>query len=154
MNMSKQEIHAWISVATTLAILGLYVVLAIGLPESFEEQASALESVFWKIIGLALLIRICLSVLRSTNGSAVEKDERDKLIELKGYRTAYIFVMAVLVTLAFHLVASDFLSTEVGEPIWLSAPYRAVHAIIVTFLVAGILEDGTRLFFYRKDDIA
>ena len=151
--MSKQEIYTWISAATTFALVGLYVVLVIGLPESFEGHAAALESIFWKIIGLALLIRICLAVLRRAGETQIEKDERDDLIQLKGYRSAYVFVMSVLVTLVFHLVVSDYVSEVAGERLWLSAPYQAVHVLILTFLVAGILEDVTRLFYYRKDDI-
>ena len=154
MDMSKQEIYAWISVATTVALLGLYIVLAIGLPESIEAYTDSLESLFLKIIGLALLVRIGLSIARRTEAGRVEKDERDHLLQLKGYRTAYIFVMCVLVSLVFHLVVSDYLSEAAGERLWLSAPYQAVHALIVTFLVAGILEDATKLFYYRKDDLA
>ena len=109
---------------------------------------------FWKVIGFALLIRICLSLGRHARAGRVEKDERDYLLHLKGYRTAYVFVMGVLVTLVFHLVASDYLSEAAGERLWLSAPYQVVHVLIISFLVAGVLEDGTRLYYYRKDDLA
>ncbi len=152
--MTNQERYAWISLVSTLAILGLYIVLAIGLPEPIEDHADAISDFFVKAFGFALLVRIGLAVYGAFEKRRVEKDERDALIELKGYRSAYFFVITVVVTLAGHLLISDFVSDAAGARVFLSAPFVTLHVLVITFLVAGVFEATTKLFLYRKDGLS
>ena len=152
--MPKQELYSWISLAATLALIGLYIILAIGLPESIEDYSDAMKSLFLKVIGFAILIRAALALFQRTEKGRVEKDERDALIELKGYRSAYYLVVSVIVTLVLHLLVSDYLTDTTGVPVFLSRPYMTLHVLVITFLVASVFEYATRLFYYRKDGLS
>lgn len=152
--MTNQERYSWISLVATLAILGLYIVLAFDLPEPIEAHADTITDFFINALAVALLVRIGLTVYRAISGRGVEKDERDEHIELKGYRSAYFFVISVIVTLAGHLLISDFVSDVAGQRVFLSAPFVTLHVLVITFLVAGIFEAATKLFYYRKDDLS
>ena len=152
--MSKQEVYAWISLVTTLALLILYTVMAFGVPENLETYADALQGLLLKVVGLALLIRLVLSIFRHTTFGRVDKDERDRLIQLKGYRNAYFVAIVAIVTVAWNELVGDFFSEMANLETIFSTPYIAVHSLVITLFIASAVEYVTQLFYYRTGSLA
>lgn len=147
--MSKQEIYAWCSLGFTLAIFLYYLISAFGLPSGLENHSDYLTGLIWKVIGITVLIECCLDLLSSTKFGGVHKDERDILIESKGFRNAYYFLIISVIVLIVHVLMYDFLSVAVGEQLVLAIPYMTFHVLVFMVITATIIKSSTQLFYYR-----
>lgn len=142
--MSKQEMYAWTSLLSSISVVVIYTVYAIGLPENWAEVESQLASIFIKIFLFVLVIEIALEILKNKN--EVEKDERDEMIAGKGYRNAYHFLMIAVVFVLFQMIMENILGFH-------SIAYGTVslvHVLIYTVLLASVINRGTQIFFYRR----
>ncbi len=148
--MSKQEMYAWASLASTLAILGIYVLMVGGLPEGFENYASAMMDMFIKIIVMAFLVELVLGLSKHTKAGRIDKDERDVMIEGKGFRNAYYFVMAAMSLLAAHLFIGNLLGEEITEHLFILKPAVIFPALLLVFLLTGLIKSATQLYYYRQ----
>lgn len=148
--MSKQEMYAWSSLGLTLAVFSFYLLSVFGWPAGLENYAEYITGIIWKVIVAAFAIEFILDFLKSTKFGGVDKDERDLLIESKGFRNAYYFVMAAIVTLIGHLFINDFLSEASGEQFFLTAPFMTLHVLVFIIFIAGIIKSATQLFYYQK----
>ena len=110
--MSKQEIYAWVSLASTLAILGLYVLNVWGLPEGMEGAAAGMIDLFFKVIVIAFVVELGLGISKQTAAGRIDKDERDIQIEGKGFRNAYYVVMAGISVAAAQLFIGNLMGEE------------------------------------------
>lgn len=147
--MTKQEIYAWCSFGFTLAIFGYYLVAVFGLPAGLENYTDRITSLIWKVIGITVLIEFSLSLLNSTKFGGVQKDERDVLIESKGFRNAYYFLIVSVISLLGHVLISDFLSEAAGERVMLAQPYMTFHVLVFIVFIANIIKSSTQLICYR-----
>lgn len=147
--MSKQEIYAWSSLGFTLALFAYYLVSAFGWPVGLEEYAEYITSLIWKVVGIAVLIEVVLDVLKSTSFGGIHKDERDVLIESKGFRNAYYFLMAAVISLLVNVLISDYLSDTTGEQLFLAIPYMTFHVLVVILFAANVVKSVTQLFYYH-----
>lgn len=147
--MSKQEMYAWSSLGFTLAIFGYYLVSAFGWPSGLENYADHITGLIWKVIGITVLVEIILDILSSTKFGSVEKDERDILIESKGFRNAYYFLIVSVITLIVNVLISDFLSEATGERFILTLPYMMFHVLVFMVFIANIIKSSTQLFYYK-----
>jgi len=142
--MSKQEIYAWTSLLSSISIVIIYTVYAIGLPENWAEVESQLASIFFKVFLFVLVIEIILGILKNKN--EVEKDERDEMVAGKGYRNAYHFLMVSVVFVLFQMIMEDIL----GFNALVYGTVSLVHVLIYVVLLASIINRGTQIFFYRR----
>lgn len=78
--MSKQEIYAWTSLASSAALLGYSVLMVWGVPEGIGAYTEAIKGAFLQVIGIAVLVEVALDVSKRTAFGRVDKDERDLLI--------------------------------------------------------------------------
>ena len=142
--MSKQEIYAWTSLLSSISILIIYTVYAIGLPENWAEVEDQLVSIFIKIFLFVLVIEIALGVLKNKN--EIEKDERDEMIAGKGYRNAYHFLSIAVVFVLFQMIMEDML----GFNSLIYGSVSLVHVLIYVVLLSSIINRVTQIYFYRK----
>lgn len=115
-----------------------------------ENYSQYVTDIIWKVIVAAFLVEFILDLLKSTEFGGVDKDERDLLIESKGFRNAYYFVMVSMVVLVVHLLVSDLLSEASGEQLFLSLPYMAFHVLVFTIFITSIIKSATQLFYYNR----
>ena len=148
--MSKQERYAWTSLASTLAILGLYLVMVWGLPEGLEDYAAGMIDLFIKVILIAFVVELLLGLSKHTKAGRIDKDERDIVIEGNGFRNAYYFVMAAISTLAAHLFISNLFGEEIATNVYMATPSMMLHALLVIFLVTSLIKTLTQLYYYRQ----
>jgi Ca2+/Na+ antiporter len=142
--MSKQEMYAWTSLLSSISIVIIYTVYAIGLPENWAEVESQLASIFFKVFLFVLVIEIILGILKNKN--EVEKDERDDMIAGKGYRNAYHFLMVAVVIVLFQMIMDDIL----GFHSFVYGTVSLVHVLVYVVLLASIMNRATQIFYYRR----
>lgn len=142
--MSKQEIYAWTSLLSSIAILGIYGITVYGWPDSLPDIEAQLSSLFVKIFFFALGVEILLGILKKKN--EVDKDERDEKIAGKGFRNAYIFLATVVTLIAFQTI----LDSIFGVPVFMYGVFSLVHALIFALFFSSMVNRVTQLYFYRK----
>lgn len=148
--MSKQEIYSWSSLGFAVAVFTYYLLSVFGWPPALENYAEYITGILWKVIGFTFLVEFTLDVLKSTKFGGIDKDERDHLIESKGFRNAYYFVVCALIGLIANVLISDFLSKAGGKDVFMSEPYMIFHAMVFILFIAVILKSGTQLYYYNK----
>jgi hypothetical protein len=142
--MSKQEIYAWTSLLSSVAILGFYAITVYGLPDSLSAIESDLSSLFIKVFLFTFVIELAIGIFRSKD--KIEKDERDELIAGKGYRNAY-YLMAVLITLILSQLVLGHIFEEAGLALNL---INIIHVLVGTLFVASITNRVTQIYFYQR----
>lgn len=136
--------YAWTSLLSSISVVVIYTVYAIGLPENWAEVESQLASIFIKVFLFVLVIEIALGILKNKN--EVEKDERDEMVAGKGYRNAYHFLMVSVVFVLFQMIMENIL----GFDSFVYGSVSLVHVLIYVVLLASIINRGTQIFFYRR----
>ena len=149
--MSRREIYAWCSLGLTSAILGYYLISVFGLPAGLENYGEYITGLIWRVIGVAFVVEFVLDLLNSTKLGGVDKDERDILIESKGFRNAYYFLMAALIALVANVLISDFLTKASGENQFLALPFMKFHVLVFILFLASIIKSITQLVYYNTD---
>jgi len=134
--MTFREKAHWIALLASLCVWGHYfarvVIVQPQGPEAFWLFAGSLG-----VVLAAQAILMVLVALREPRGRGALDDERDNLIELKGFRFAYV-VLTVLALAAAGLVLVDAPATVVANGV--------VLAIVVAEAAKSILE----LTAYRR----
>lgn len=129
---------------SSISVVVIYTVYAIGLPENWAEVESQLASIFIKVFLFVLVIEIALGILKNKN--EVEKDERDEMVAGKGYRNAYHFLMVSVVFVLFQMIMENIL----GFQSFVYGTVSLVHVLIYVVLLASIINRGSQIFFYRR----
>jgi hypothetical protein len=148
--MTYRETNISVSLASSLLVMGYYLV---NWTKMYQEQGLNSATIFrlWAIVIVAtivlnilgnILTNILLSIVHAIKTQSDKEprfveDERDKLIELKGTRAAYIaFSIGVfLAMLAFVL----------GQPA------LVMFSLIIFFsITAEIISDVLQLSYYRR----
>ncbi|NBC27616.1 MAG: hypothetical protein GVY08_12200 [Bacteroidetes bacterium] len=142
--MSKQEIYAWTSLLSSVAILGFYGITVYGLPDTLAGIESDLSSLFIKIFLFAFVIELAIGIFRGND--KVEKDERDELIAGRGYRNGY-YLMGALITIILSQLVLGQIFGEAGLPLTL---VNVIHVLVGTLFAASITNRATQIYFYQK----
>ena len=148
--MSYQEKNITVYLVSYLLIVGYYLV---NLSQMLQEGALVSSRVYglWvMVIVTSIIVNIIASILTNIVLSIVHaikartneverfiEDERDKLIELKGMRSAYItFSLGVLVSVLFFVFGQ---------------PALVMVSMIVFFAIAAeIIGDISQIYLYRR----
>lgn len=147
--MSRQEIYAWSSFASSIAILGFYILYFLGFSENIPALSEQLSSIFIKVILIAFVIEIVLGILDSKEKAS--RDERDDYIASKGYKNAYWFLsVSVVCVLIQILIAGIFELNSFKEDIFRSH-FFFFHILFIVLMLSSLINRGTQLFFYRKE---
>jgi|SRR6056297_48168 len=142
--MSKQEIYAWTSLLSSIAILGFYGITVYGLPESLSGIESDLTSLFVKVFLFAFVVELAIGLFK--NKDQVEKDERDNLIAGKGFRNAYYFLNAGLILLISQIALGQFVE---NAGIAFTLP-NIMHMLVGALFFASIINRATQIYFYQR----
>lgn len=145
--MTQQEIYAWASLGSSLAVTGFYLITVFGWPEGLPDYTAELTGLFVKVFIFAFLVEFVLGILESINGP--ERDERDVLIASKGYRNAYLFLSAVIAVILVQLLLDDFFSGGRESLSLLSESRNTFHALFITVLAGSVVNRATQIFYYR-----
>jgi len=148
--MSYQEKNVTVSLIAHLIIVGYYLFHVFQMLQDGGLVAGKVFSLWAVVVGTAILVvifgnifaNIILSILHAvrTGGKETERfieDERDKLIELKGSKVAYVtFSIGVLIAM---------LTFAFGQP-----PLLMFSLIIFFSIISEIAGDIAQMFLYRK----
>jgi hypothetical protein len=151
--MSYQQKSVFASIVNTVLILSAYWIYVLNKYQQ-EGQALAENLKFWGatiliFIVIAVLVRVVLEIVLNVinaatatiNAREMEEpgfvDERDKQIELKGERIAYIFV-----GIGFVL---SMLSLVLGKP-----AFVMINIQFTAFFIADLIGSFSQLYYYRR----
>ena len=148
--MSRREIYAWSSLGMSLVLLGYYLVAVFGWPSGLEVHAEYITRIFWRVLGIGIVAQILLDLSKHTNWGKIDKDERDIMIESRGYRNVYYFVMVAIAAVAVNVLLSDLIGGAGWMQIFPAVPYMTFHALVIVLFVTDITKSGTQLFYYLK----
>jgi hypothetical protein len=142
--MSKQEIYAWTSLLSSVAILGFYGITVYGLPDSMSGIEPNLSSLFVKVFLFAFVVELAIGLFR--NKDDVEKDERDILIAGKGFRNAYYFLNAGIILLLSQIVLGQiFEHSGIAY-----SSITIIHTLIGSLFLGSMINRTTQLYFYQR----
>ncbi|MGC1461687.1 MAG: hypothetical protein WA802_05765 [Terracidiphilus sp.] len=137
-NLSYREKTLYASLAAELLVYGPYFVL---------HQQNSVNNVAGMIIGIIVLQIVLQSLIAIFTRNRIT-DERDRLIELRGYRAGYLVIASLMVIglgmLWFH--------AAVGH-LSLDRPMIGLHFLSVFFgmlVIADITKTATQIVAYRK----
>jgi hypothetical protein len=137
-SLSYREKSLYASLATELVVYG---------PYFFLHQRNSVNKVAGMIIAIIVLQVILQSVIAAVTRNRIT-DERDRLIELRGYRAGYLTIASLMVVglgmLWFH--------ATVGH-LQLESRMVGLHFLSVFFgmlVIADITKTATQILSYRK----
>jgi hypothetical protein len=137
-SLSYREKSLYASLATELVVYG---------PYFFLHQRNSVNKVAGMIIAIIVLQVILQSVIAALTRNRIT-DERDRLIELRGYRAGYLTIASLMVVglglLWFH--------ATVGH-LQLENRMVGLHFLSVFFgmlVIADITKTATQILSYRK----
>lgn len=135
---SYREKTLYVSLAVELAVYG---------PYFFLHRQNSVNKVAGMIIAIIVLQIVLQSLIAALTRNRVT-DERDRLIELRGYRAGYLMIASLMVIglgmLWFH--------ATVGHH-HLESPMIGLHFLSVFFgmlVIADITKTATQIVSYRK----
>ncbi|HEV2324447.1 MAG TPA: hypothetical protein VGS10_10910 [Terracidiphilus sp.] len=135
---SYREKTLYASLAAELAVYG---------PYFFLHRQNSVNKVAAMIIAIIVLQIILQSIIAAFTRNRVT-DERDRLIELRGYRAGYLMIASLMVAglgmLWFH--------ATVGR-LQVENPMAGLHFLSVFFgmlIIADITKTATQIVSYRK----
>jgi hypothetical protein len=137
-NLSYREKSLYASLAAELLIYG---------PYFFLHQQNSVNKVAGMIIAIIVLQVILQSFIAAVTRNRVT-DERDRLIELRGYRAGYLTI-ATLMVLGLGML---WFHSTVGH-LHLDNPMIGLHFLSVFFgmlVIADITKTATQIVSYRR----
>ncbi len=149
--MSRSEILSWTSIATSTSVVVFYVLMVFGWPDAIPDYSARFTKIFFNVFWIAVVIEIIVEI--SQQKSKVQKDERDILIEGRGYKIGYSILVAAV---AFALV-QFFLSGVIGPQGdaylfgTMFEPKGIFHFLFLSLFVASASKRITMIYNYRKD---
>jgi hypothetical protein len=137
-SLSYREKSLYASLATELLVYG---------PYFFLHRQNSVNKVAGMIVAIIVLQMILQSVIAALTRNRIT-DERDRLIELRGYRAGYLTIASLMVVglgmLWFH--------ATVGH-LHLESRMVGLHFLSVFFgmlVIADITKTATQIVSYRK----
>ncbi len=141
--MTYREKSAWGSLIFALGLLSYYLTRVVQVPVGNEAAAETMIAIFVSvtIIGIAVETAGSLLLFWQEKRTGAVAGERDRQIEAKGYRNAYVFCFgAVYVILLFVLVG----------PTVSGAPFTVFHALFSALYLSHVVKCGTLVFYHRR----
>lgn len=142
--MSRSELTAWVSLASTTAVLVVYSIFmfSLALPDGFQD-------VFWKFVLVVVVVEIVLDLSRNRGGRP-DRDERDERIEAQSYRYAYRGVMVAVMILIGHLFSMNVMQS-VLDPVYVEGTIRwAMHYLVFVAGTASMVKSATQVVQYHR----
>ncbi len=142
--MSRSELTAWVSLASTTALLVVYSIFMFGL-----DIPDGIRDVFWKFVIVVIVVEVVIDFSRG-KGGRTELDERDEQIEARSYRFAYRGVMVAIMILVGNLffmhVLRDALAPEYMDRM---VPWT-LHYLVFVAGTASLVRSTTQVVLYHR----
>jgi hypothetical protein len=137
-SLSYREKSLYASLAAEFVVYG---------PYFFFHQKNSVNKVAGMIVAIIVLQIILQSIIAALTRNRVT-DERDRLIELRGYRAGYLTIASLMVVglgvLWLHTMAGDF---------HLDSRQMGLHFLSVFFsilIISDVTKTATQIVSYRK----
>lgn len=147
--MSRKEIYAWSSLASSVVLLTFYLVSVFGWPEGMAGY-DFVVNLFWKVLGIAVAVEVVLALLDELNIGKETHNDQQFLIESKSYRNAYYLLMVALVALIVHIFINDVATEYTEKELWFAMPFMTLHLLVIIVFSASITKSTTQLYYYSK----
>ena len=137
MDLSFREKFEYVVIVGLLAVYGYYFFRV--LPPMGSDILPEQITLFVGLLVLLILIFIvgAIALAVQARSDAVPDDERDKLITLKSMRNAYFLLAGGAVTAIVSALVTE-------------GNFWFVHVLLVTLVLAQLLESLSRLYYYRQ----
>jgi hypothetical protein len=158
--MSQYEKYAWLSLIAWALILafvltrttaGLDSVIAQFGPGVQQPQALTLlgNYVFIGILAAAAEVGIQLSLILPRGGSALEKDERDRIIDTRAHLTSYWFTVSALNIVFMYAVITAAFGGQASWLVDMPVITSVAFALLVVMVGAEVLQRAALVLQYR-----
>ena len=157
--LSFPEKVIWVNLITTVLLMGYYLITVI--TQNLDGGAAAwlyLKVVFWVIVIEIVVISILAAREKRQKG-----DERDKIIETRGYKWGYFVMLTGLIAALWQTAVRAIGDSLVDHPEMSegvaqflvklsehSSPFLIIHIMLITLVLAEITKASAQLFYYRR----
>ena len=123
-------------------LTGLFFVDYLFLTFRSINSNNSLFSIYFAIVVFytIAIVLMTLFLLYITKAKDLENDERDRAIELKGYRNAYISIVGIINILIVLCLLLDVLFQ----------PFIIFNILFSSLFISHIVNDITQLYYYRR----
>lgn len=153
MYISYQERNHWICVLISVWAVCFYFLKGLSLEGGLNADIDAFLPIVVRVIVYSVVAGTVLAIINAVLNKEkhVEKDERDKLIELKGFRNAYWACSGLLWVVVFGALLNERAIRQQWENAYqMDTVNLVVHAVFVVSSVATLVQSLTHISFYRR----
>jgi len=138
-SLSFQEKSLWLVFTSLLLAFGLYFFVAFDAvqPNLVANVTPRQTALFGVVIGLTVLLQVAGHIVIALWERRTAKDERDRLIGLKGARWgSYVLVVGVFFALCSALLTEG--------------NFVFAHVLLAFWIVSQLVETGSQLVLHRR----
>lgn len=148
--MSRQEILSWTSLGVSVSVLVYYLLIVFGWPDSIPDLSAEFTKVFFNVFWIAIIVEFIVDINDSIQKKKISADERDLMIEARGHKNAYTFVVVAIVFLLSQMVLSRILGDGQSMFSVLGSEIMVFHMLVITLLISSATKRATMLWYYMK----
>lgn len=153
MYFTYQERNHWICVVISIWATAFYFSKGMSLEGGLNADIDLFLPIIVRVIIYSIVAGVILAIVNNcfNRDKHVEKDERDRLIELKGYRNAFWTCSGLLwVLLLTALVNERVIRAEWERTFELDTINLLIHSLFLLSSVTGLVQSFTHISFYRR----
>jgi hypothetical protein len=143
MDLSFREKSLWASTLATALVYGNYFATA----GVFAGERSGMVRLLSTVM-LLVFVEVTCEIAINIFDRPQPKDERDRIIEGKGYRSGYVVATVGLVTLLMGYGALHVTQGAAGGE-WME-PIAVAQLLLLLLVLAELAKSGTMIFHYRR----
>lgn len=142
---SRSELYAGIGFTFTLAVAVVFFWKFRALDWNVESFMQAQRSMGRAMVMLLIAWAVFRSVIEQRRGAQVDRDERDRHIQLRAQAHSHIALVVFVIALILHLgvYPERFVSPVTGP--------NVAHWLIGALILAALAEHASALMQYRRD---
>lgn len=143
--VSFREHSAWAALLTTAVVYGIFV---FGLARGWVGLGST-AATRWLVEAMVLqtIAVIAISIVATIRTRPEAKDERDRAIDLKAARAAYIVLGACVVMASIVLIWAP---AATGSSLARPEPAVVGQLLLLGFVASELVRFGTQVLLYRR----
>ena len=137
MKLNKEKYLSY-ELGLTIIFFIYYIILTI---QSLNNNETALSIYLNVAVGYTIaIIILVLLLLFFTNSKSIENDERDKIIEAKAYRNAFISTISIINVLIILGIVIEKLFE----------PFIIFNILFAMLFISHIIHNLTQLYYYKR----
>jgi len=147
--MSRQEVYAWASVWSSLAVTLFYVLTMFGIPGVFEPIKDNIIEVVIVLVFVDLVAQTIIT-LQQSKSLRIEKDERDLQIEAQGFRVGYYFFVGAIALLMGHVFTMHAIESFADPEFLASMRFVVMHYLVFALVAGTTAKPIVQIIHYRR----